>query len=176
MICIVSGTNRPGSNSIIIANEYQKALTELGEESQIINLQDLPQDFIVSVLYKSASEGKHASFTPLQEQVNASDKFVFIIPEYNGSFPGILKSFVDGLEYPESFRSKKGAVLGISNGTQGAAMAMSHFADVLNYLGMHTLALRPRFTAIGKSISGSELVNESYRNILIRQAKLLAEF
>jgi len=31
----------------------------------------------------------------------------FIVPEYNAHFPGILKTFIDGMTYPEYFRKKK---------------------------------------------------------------------
>ena len=39
--------------------------------------------------------------------MSQSEKFVFIVPEYNGSFPGVLKTFIDGLAFPDTFEQKK---------------------------------------------------------------------
>ena len=76
------------------------------------------------------------------EKIQSCDKFVFVVPEYNGSFPGVFKAFVDGLKYPASFKDKKCALVGISSGTQGGALALSHLTDIFNYLGMNVLALK----------------------------------
>ena len=57
-------------------------------------------------------------------------------------------------------------MIGISDGTQGAALAMSHFNDVLNYSGVTTLALRPRFIEINKHWDGQQFTNPTYQNIL----------
>ena len=176
MITIISGTNRPGSNTLVVAEAYQGILDNLGVKSELISLVDLPSDTISSVLYKDNPEDKPVGFKRIQEKIYESEKLIFVIPEYNGSFPGVLKTFVDGLKYPRSFKNKRGAMVGISNGTQGAAMAMSHFADVLNYLGMHTLAMRPRFTSIDKSVESGQLSNDRYYSLLERQAKLFIDF
>ena len=79
-----------------------------------------------------------------QNQIDQCEKFVFITPEYNGSFPGVLKAFIDGMRFPGTFEGKKCALVGISAGTQGGALAMSHLTDIFNYLGMTVLANKPR--------------------------------
>jgi NAD(P)H-dependent FMN reductase len=108
--------------------------------------------------------------------VNESSKFIFIIPEYNGSYPGILKVWIDGLSFPTSFSGKKGGMIGISDGTQGAALAMGHFSDVLNYLGMSTLALRPRFIQIGKNMDEGRITNADYIKFMKMHAERMLSF
>lgn len=174
MISIVISTNREGSRSAVIAQAYLDAFAELGATAEILTLSDFTPPMIDAILY-NPGEGK-AGFEELQRRVDASEKFVFIIPEYNGSYPGILKLFVDCLRYPDSFEGKKAAVMGISSGTQGASLAMGHFADVLNFMGTHTLALRPRFIRIGQAIEDRKLVDPEYLEFVALQAKQLVDF
>jgi len=91
MITIVSGTNRPNSNTLKVSRYYLRALQQLGQEAQLFSLESLPENIITSDLYGKRS----AEFEPIQELVANTDKFMFIIPEYNGSFPGVLKTFID---------------------------------------------------------------------------------
>jgi len=140
----------------------------------LIDLSELPHDFVFSALYKK--DGQNIEFNKFRDQLLKSDKFIFVIPEYNGSFPGVLKAFVDGLKYPESFTDKKAALIGISAGSQGAALAMSHFTDILNYLGMNVLAFKPRFPSISKMMDGDKIANATYLAMLERQADLFKLF
>ncbi|MEZ4903089.1 MAG: NAD(P)H-dependent oxidoreductase [Spirosomataceae bacterium] len=70
-----------------------------------------------------------------------ADKYVFIVPEYNGSFPGALKVFIDGLGYPSELLHKSSFGRYFRWSARGA-LALSHLIDVFNYLGMNTLAQR----------------------------------
>ena len=60
MITIVVGTNRRRSKSKQVATFYQTLLSELHTESQILDIADLPDDFIRSALYEN--NGKNESF------------------------------------------------------------------------------------------------------------------
>ena len=128
MITIISGTNRKNSISKVIASIYLETLYDIGYEGQIIDLADLPKDFVFSALYENA--GENDAFNKIVARMNKSDKYVFIVPEYNGSFPGILKAFIDGLPYPGSFKGKTCGLLGISSGKRGAVQALNHRTDM----------------------------------------------
>ena len=174
VITIVVATNRPGSRSQIVADAYRDAFDALGVPSRVLNLAVFSPAMIDAVMYARTDD--KAGFETLQAIVDETEKFVFVIPEYNGSFPGILKLFVDCCRYPDSFQDKKTAVVGLSSGTQGSALAMGHFADVLNYLGAHTLALRPRFIRIHNAVRDGRLVDPEYLQFVGMQARKLAEF
>ena len=173
-IIIICGTNRPEALSLEVSMHYQHVLGELNAESEIINLAELPEDFVFSALYKKA--GKNDEFNLFREKMKEADKMVFIVPEYNGSFPGILKAFIDGLKFPETFTNKKGAIVGISSGSQGASLAMSHLTDIFNYCGMHVLAYKPRLTNIEKYVVDGKLIHEDYQRRIIKQARALISF
>ncbi len=173
MICIVASTNRAGSRSTIVARAYESVFASLGAESSFLSLEDLT-GVMVDAVMSGNREG--SGFDALQATVDAADAFLFVIPEYNGSFPGMLKVLVDLLRYPDSFQGKVAALVGISSGTQGSALAMGHFADILNYCGAHTLALRPRLIRIGDAIEGEQLVDEEYLSFVKMQADQLVAF
>ena len=89
MVTIISGTNRPGSWTLKLAKYYQKRLAEKGMETTLFSLDRLPPRIIETDLFGKRSP----EFEPIQQLVTDTQKFLFIIPEYNGSFPGVLKTF-----------------------------------------------------------------------------------
>jgi len=174
MITIIAGTNRKKSVSSQVAKLYASLLSKKGQESSIIDLAELPSDFTATALYENS--GKNDEFNPFREQISQSDKFIFIIPEYNGSFPGVLKAFIDGLEYPDSFKNKKCALVGISSGVQGGGLALSHMTDIFNYLGMHVLALKPKLAKIEANFDGEVITDKLYNQLLNEQIQQLIDF
>jgi chromate reductase, NAD(P)H dehydrogenase (quinone) len=174
MITIISGTNRPDSRSRILAEIYASLLRERQIEHAILDLAELPIDFTATALYDNS--GKNEAFNQLANFVSSSEKFVFIVSEYNGSFPGVLKAFIDGLAYPNSFRNKKGALAGISSGTQGGLLAMSHLTDVLNYLGMHVLAGKVRIPQIEKQLGPDQNLSPFYLDLINQQIDQFLSF
>lgn len=140
MIVLISCTNRPDSNSRIITGIYQSYFEEKGEKTSILDLQDLPVDFVFTALY--GKEQKNPFYIEFQNLLDQCDKMIFIVPEYNASFPGILKAFIDGLRYPGSLEGKKAALVGLSSGAMGGALALSHLTDILHYLEMNVFYLK----------------------------------
>lgn len=174
MITIIAGTNRPASRARRIANIYASLLDEQGADNQILDLADLPADFTTSALYDNL--GKHEAFNKIVRQAEAADKLVFIVPEYNCSIPGVLKAFIDGLPYPGGIRGKKAALVGLSAGTQGGILALSHLTDILMYLGTTVMPARVRLPSLDQYLlSSGELDNSLYLQLLKEQAlQLLA--
>ncbi len=149
MTLIVSGTNRPDSNSLKVSKYYQKILAQKGEKTDILSLSNLPQDLISGGYY-----GKTLSdFETIQNQVTKANKFIFIVPEYNGSFPGILKLFIDACKFPVSFTDKKAALVGHSTGKYGNIRGIEHLTGVCNYVGLHVLPLKLHIPNISSEIN-----------------------
>ena len=138
MITIISSTNRPGSSTLKVAKYYQNRLREKGVEAGLLSLSQLPPNLIETDLYGKRSAG----FEPIQQIVTNTQKFIFIIPEYNGSFPGVLKTFIDACSFPDSFYEKKAALVGISSGKYGNIRGIDHFTGVCHYLNLHVLSLK----------------------------------
>jgi|SRR5690606_6406221 len=152
MITIISGTNRVNSNTLKLSRYYQKQFIKLGEDSTIFTLEDLPPNLIVSDLYGARSE----AFEKILDHINASDKFVFVVPEYNGSFPGVLKTFLDACKYPDSFHGKKVALVGLSSGKYGNIRGIEHLTGVCHYMHMHILPLKIHIPHIREEMDVNE--------------------
>jgi chromate reductase len=151
MITIISGTNRNNSNSLKVAKYYQKELLEKGVTSQILPLTNLPLGILSSDFYDQPCD----DFNPIQEIISQTQKFLFIIPEYNGSFPGVLKALIDACKFPESFNDKKCALVGIATGKYGNIRGIEHFTGIAHYCGMHVMPLKIHITAIHQELDGN---------------------
>lgn len=173
-IIIVCGTNRNDSVSYQISRLYQAELNKKNCPNELIDLSDLPNDFAFTALYEQA--GKNEDFNHFRELMAKTKKFVFVVPEYNGSFPGVLKTFIDGLKFPDSFKGKKCAMVGISSGIQGAGLALSHLTDIFHYCGMEVLSLKPKFSHIEKNFDGKNITNPLYSQLLEEQMDKLITF
>lgn len=155
-ISIICGSNRKKSNSSIIGlylfeNEKIKDFNK-----SYFSLIDLNESFSLKEMYESSNE----SFEQLKrELIEESDKFIFIIPEYNGSFPGILKLFIDTVP-PVYWKDKKAGLIGLSAGVQGGSLALSQFTNVLNYLKCSVYHHKPKLSLIDTKIQDRELVDE----------------
>ena len=138
MITVISGTNRPESNTSKVAGLVLEALTKKAEPAQLVDLSELPEELFASSSYASKPDG----FAPLQEAILSTDGILTVVPEYNGSFPGVLKYFIDMLRFPESLYEKPAAFVGISSGRWGAVRAVEHLEMVFQYRHAHLFGRR----------------------------------
>lgn len=138
MVTIIASTNRPNSSTLKLAQYYQRRLASKGFETNLLSLMDLPETLIGTDLYGQRSD----AFRPIQHLVTNTDKFLFVIPEYNGSFPGVLKTFIDACDFPDSFYEKKAALVGLSSGKYGNIRGIDHFNGVCGYVHLHVMPLR----------------------------------
>ncbi|KQR66889.1 NADPH-dependent FMN reductase [Pedobacter sp. Leaf176] len=138
MITIIAATNRPNSNTLKVAKYYQQQLKIKGVVSNLLSLEHLPTDVLNTDMYGKRSQ----AFQKIQDLINATDKFLFIMPEYNGSYPGVLKVLIDACSFPDSFYDKKAALTGISSGKYGNIRGVDHFTGVCHYVHLNVLPLR----------------------------------
>ncbi|MFM2326300.1 MAG: hypothetical protein RIR31_502 [Bacteroidota bacterium] len=123
MITIVSGTNRLGSNTLKVAKEYQRILAEQGVQAGLFSLEGL------NVMERDTN------FEKIEKEIIVpTDTFIFIVPEYNGSFPGVLKMLFDNSSSHEIWFNKEALITGNATGRAGNLRGMDHLADILNYL------------------------------------------
>ncbi len=172
-ITIISGTDRGDSNTRKIARIYQEILRKSGKESELLSLEELPEGMLEKEMYGE----KSAEFQALLKRyIEAARKFVFIVPEYNGSFPGILKVFIDNTG-PAFFRDKKAVMVGLSAGFNGNLRGMDHLTGILHYLEMEVLPVKPKLSFIEKNLDDTGvLLEDEMQHQLQRQAERLIEW
>lgn len=173
MITIVSSTNRPSSKSLVVARIYQQILNERGVECQVLSLSDLPHDFAFDDLYGQQSEELSGIISRYME---AADKFVFIIPEYNGSFPGILKAFLDGI-HPRTCTNKKAGIIGLSDGRAGNLRGQEHLTGILHYMKVFVHYSKPKLSVIDNLLDAdNRIIDAGIMKVLEEHAGLMIEF
>ncbi|QIF05890.1 NAD(P)H-dependent oxidoreductase [Roseimicrobium sp. ORNL1] len=128
-ITLLSGTNRPGSNTrkvtAIIAGLYQ----EIGQPVDVLDLAELPPEIFSPEAYAH----KPAAFARFSETILQSDGVHIVTPEYNGGVPGILKFFIDMLKFPESFQHRPVAFTGVAAGMWGALRPVEQLQAIFGY-------------------------------------------
>lgn len=123
MITIISGTNRKGSNTIKVAEQYRQLLLQRGVESNFVSLEHF-----------NHYERDEAILKLEQDYLIPSEKFIFVSPEYNGSIPGVLKSLIDITDIRKVWWGKKALLTGVSTGRAGNLRGMEHLTGILNYM------------------------------------------
>jgi chromate reductase len=146
MITVVSGTNRPGSNTRKIAVLIREMLEGTGEDATLLDLADLPAEIFGVSSYASVP----GSFAAFQDQILKTDGLLTVVPEYNGSFPGVLKYFIDMLSFPASLYEKPAAFVGISSGRWGGLRAVEHLEMVFQYRHAHLFGRRCFIPGVGR--------------------------
>lgn len=123
MVTIIVGTNRSESYSARIAQHYASALHARNIDFQILNLHDK------NILHRN-EEMEDIE----RKYLIPATHFIFVIPEYNGSFPGILKLLLDHSDIKKAWYHKKAVLTGIADGRGGNVRGIDHFTNILHYL------------------------------------------
>jgi NAD(P)H-dependent FMN reductase len=102
-ILLISGTNRPDSSTLRVAQRIEELYRQAQVRCEMLSLEQLPLEIFSPQAYAQ----KPSTFRPLQEKVLDAGGLHVVLPEYNGSFPGVLKYFIDLLKFPESCEQRK---------------------------------------------------------------------
>lgn len=125
MITIISGTNRKNSNTRKIATEYHRLLTERNIETSLLLLDEQP----MLVRDEAFIQTEDLLLKP-------AHKFIIVMPEYNGSYPGSLKLMMDNTDVSAVWWEKKVLLVGVSTGRAGNLRGMEHLTGSLLHLKM----------------------------------------
>ncbi len=132
-IIVFSCTNRPDSYTGKVSKLYADILKNNGVDTEIFSFESLPKDMMYTETFGNRTPMFEAI---IDSKIRQFDRFVFVVPEYNGSFPGILKVFLDSV-HPREWTNKKVCLVGVSSGRAGNLRGMDHLTGVLQYLKMH---------------------------------------
>jgi chromate reductase len=90
-----------------------------------------------------------------QQYLVPATKFIFVMPEYNASFPGILKLMIDNSDIKKCWWYKKAALVGLSDGRAGNLRGIEHMTAILNYMKVNVLYNKLLLSRINEEISPS---------------------
>jgi len=167
MITVISGTDRKDSMTLRVAALYTQLLRGKTQDAvHLLSLEGLnPWD----------KSGKLKETE--QRLLIPSDKFVFIMPEYNGSFPGVLKMMIDHSDIRNCWWNKKAMLTGVANGRAGNLRGMDHMTGVLNYLKVNVLHNKIPLSRISEEIDmEGNLVKEETLRVVNNQIDEFLKF
>jgi chromate reductase len=156
-VIVISCTARPGSNTLKVSKIYQQLLLEKGIDSEILDLHSMPGDIIQSILDGTKNPAMEAIAA---KYVVPNRAFIFVIPEYNGGFPGLLKIFIDSI-HPKDWNEKNVCLVGVSVGRAGNLRGMEHLTGILQYLKMHVFYNKLPISLVDKLLGSDGQFNNA---------------
>ena len=165
MYTIISGTHRIGSHTEKVAAEYRRILQAKNIEATVLSLKNM------DVLRRTPE------FLKIENEILIpTQKFIFIIPEYNGTFPGVLKAMIDNSDITKAWYHKKALLTGISTGRAGNLRGMDHLSASLHYLKMNVHHNKLPISAIDKVMDENGRLNEETLKVIDEQISEFINF
>jgi NAD(P)H-dependent FMN reductase len=140
-VLVFAGSTRTGSFNEKLAALAAGELRNAGLEVTLAHLRDYPMP-----LYDGdaeAAQGVPESARRFKELVREHDALVVASPEYNGSFPALLKNAIDWISRPAPgepplavFRGKPAALLSASPSPGAGKRVLRHLRELLEMIGM----------------------------------------
>ncbi len=152
-ILVLAGSARQDSVHRKVARQVVEALREAGVEATLADLRDFPMPIYDGDL--EAGEGLPPAARALKELARRHDGFAIASPEYNGSFPALLKNALDWISRPEPgerplevFRGKVAAIVSASPGPGGGRRGLRHLRELLEMMNVRVI---PQELAMARS-------------------------
>ncbi|RGE20171.1 NADPH-dependent FMN reductase [Leucobacter sp. wl10] len=142
-IAVIVGSTRPGRISLDAATWVQATLNRQSELSyEIVDLAAIDLPFLDEPTPAAYGQYRHEHTIRWSELVSSYEGFVFVFPQYNWGYPGVLKNALDFL-YRE-WHGKPATLFtwGIRGGARGAAQ----FHQIM--LGLHMDPLSAHVEAV----------------------------
>ena len=129
-IPVILGTTRSGRMSAHAARWITSHIAgRAGVQTQLLDIADMD--------LRTADAGENIKDAGISQTLAASDAIVIVSPEYNHSFPGLLKHMLDA--YLKEYIHKAVGVVGVSAGPFGGARGIQNLLPVLRELGLVTI-------------------------------------
>jgi chromate reductase len=169
MIVIISGTNRPGSNTRKVTAHVEAHYKSLGVKTHLLDLAELPPEIFSPASYAEKPAAFKKKFTDI---ILVADGLVVVTPEYNGSVPGILKYFIDMLPFPESFEQRPVCFVGLAAGQWGALRPVEQLQAIFGYRNAYVYPERVFMPGIGQLLDAAgQFTNPEIEKRLKAQAE-----
>ena len=173
MITVLVGTNRPDASSRKVAKKLVDLYQSKSHLAQVLDLESLPPEVFMPEAYAN----KPPRFEPFAKAILGSEGVHVVTPEYNGSFPGVLKYFIDLLPFPDSFEGRPVAFTGVAAGMFGGLRPVEQLQQVFGYRDACIFPERVFVMKVHESLDETgELVDASLLGRLEKQATNFAAF
>jgi chromate reductase len=159
-ILVLTGSARLDSVNRKLARQTVEALRSAGVEATLADLRDFPMPIYDGDL--EAGEGIPPAAKALKELARRHEGFAIASPEYNGSFPALLKNALDWISRPEAgerplevFRGKVAAILSASPGPGGGSRGLRHLRELLEMMSVTVIPEQLAIARSGAALDGA---------------------
>lgn len=159
---IVSGSPRQESITYRVALFLQKCLSEKTEHTvNIIDVREWNFPTLQEVVYSSV-DNTPEHYKPLAKRMFAADGFIFVTPEYNGSYTPPLKNLFD--HFPKQMHKAFGIVTASPGALGGvrAALQLQMLVYALFGIGSPYMLVTPQVDK--KFDAEGNLIDKSFQN------------
>ncbi len=164
-IPVILGTTRRGRMSAHVARFVTSELSKrAGVVTELLDIAEMP--------LPTDGAGDEIKDPAFSQKMENADGLIIVAPEYNHSFPGLLKHLLDTCL--EEYIHKAAGIVGVASGPFGGTRVIENFLPVLRELGLMTIFTDLNFSKVGKEFdeAGKLLNEEAWRH---RAAKFLDE-
>ena len=95
----------------VLASSYKKGAESSGAQCKLVNLIDLHFDLVLHFGYKKRTE-LEPDLLQAQQDILEADHLVFVYPTWWGTYPALLKGFIDRVFLPKfAFKYRENSLL-----------------------------------------------------------------
>jgi NAD(P)H-dependent FMN reductase len=151
-IPVILGTTRRGRRSAHVARYVASELGKRpGVTTELIDIAKMP--------LRTDGAGEDIKDAAFSEKMKNADGLAIVTPEYNHSFPGLLKHVLDTCL--EEYIHKAAGIVGVSAGPFGGTRVVESFLPVLRELGLVATFTDLNFSKVGEAFDEKgELIDE----------------
>jgi NAD(P)H-dependent FMN reductase len=172
MITLLNATNRPDNRTSVISQTYQQFLISANVPFQYLSLEEIDGQLLLA---QSIGKKQEALEQLLDKFIYQAPKIIIVSPEYNGSFPGILKLFIDAMPH-KSFDGKKVALTGVATGRGGNLRGLDHLTGIFHYLNAHVMPFKLPISGVATLITDGKVNNEFLLKDIQKQINLFLNY
>jgi NAD(P)H-dependent FMN reductase len=153
-IPVILGTARQGRESEKAARfVFEQTKKRAGVETEFIDVRTLPM--------KLDDAGEQMKDPKFSAAIERCDGLIIVTPEYNHSFPGLLKHALDSCL--KEYIHKAVGICGVSAGPMGGSRVIESLLPVMRELGLVTIFEDVNFAKIGSLFDErGQLVDQNF--------------
>ncbi len=172
MIEVISGTDRPDSHTLKVANYVMGIYREQHEAVDLIDIAKLDMKDVATGDYYKGPQG---TYKEAEARVAKAEGLVIVVPEYNGSYPGSLKLFIDYWRYPATFEHRPVAFIGLG-ARWGGLRPIEHLQQVFGYRNAYCFPQRVFLSNIRSIFKDGKVDDQLLHGLIETQAKDFLKF
>jgi chromate reductase len=172
---IISGSNIPQTRALRVCETLKGLYAEKKMNAEIIDLSALPLHELSGKTY--FKEHQPSWMADLNKKIIETEGIVFVVPEFNGSYPGALKMWIDHWAYPEAFKKRRICLIGMGGGNFGGLRPVDHLADVFSYGEAFVLPQKVYLRSIDSVVTKEgKIVDEATAQLVQSQVENFIQF